>query len=263
MGHSSQSLSSWRCGGQWWATMGRFERAGATSVFNFMGRYEPSRAVNQSQGDDPVALGMVPYLPPGAESQPPASMPDAHQVAPAATGPPRDATEMALVGPGPAPPMPNNIIILDAALAVFSGREIRLTIDAMQTITKAVIDSYEQQIRDDVASLKMEYLLPPASEGQEVREANGQPALVPQVPGEVAPQEPEEPGQPATPHVQPVPPASGPGPMRGVQGRRPRAKAAASSPRRRASRPAAGQLPPPEPALRDHGPEPAPAQEAE
>lgn len=186
--------------------MPRFAPDGAISVSRMMGGWESSRAINPSDGTDPVSLGLLPR---GADPSPltPVTFPEHPTAGPAPT--PhlpeifQDLVEESPLYPGPIPRLLN----LDTQQALLNGETIPLSISDVQTIMEIVINAYERSIRDKVTSLRMEYLYEVPSSGEAVQPTDTERALVRALQGPRAQEQPEEPGQPPTPDLQSLPQA--------------------------------------------------------
>ena len=120
---------------------------GAASVFDLMGRYEPSRAINPSEGNDPVSLGMVPAAPAGREAAVPSAPPHA-DLPP--MGPEPDPagpigqevpdTQLATYGAY----APDNTIWLESGWARFRGKHFQLSGWAMATIITTLVHQLKE-----------------------------------------------------------------------------------------------------------------------
>lgn len=122
---------------------------GAASIFDLMGRYEPSRAINPSEGNDPVSLGMVPAAPAGREAAVPSAPPHA---------------DLPPMGPDPDPAGPigqevldtqttphglgayavDNTIWLEPGWARFRGKHFQLSDWAMAAIITTLVHQLKE-----------------------------------------------------------------------------------------------------------------------
>lgn len=127
----------------------RFEREGHTTVFDMMGRFEASRAVNPPGSDGPTMaeLGVLPRVIAEAPSE---------VIAPPPSFPAREAVA--------APEQPRvvehipNAVNLDKGIAHLNGRFLTLSSEAITAITALVIEAYAAQVQDELLSLRMEFL---------------------------------------------------------------------------------------------------------
>jgi len=160
------------------------------SIFNMLGGYEPSRAANESEGNDPVSLGMlpaargvaVPSAPPRAE-----------------TPAPEPASEP--VG-GPQVPATNeDVVFLHRGIAVMRGKVIPLTPEHAHYIVSVLMHAMELSMANEILTMRQEYgLLETNQLGQMVRPTDDGAGMVREVQGE----EPEADGSGAPDHTSPV-----------------------------------------------------------
>jgi len=184
--------------------MPRWEREGTpVHVSHMFGDWGPSRAVNPSAGDDPISLGMfsghgapVP-MPVGPPPPPPEEpvVPPVPSLAEQVAAPPSPA-------PPPAEPM-RNMLLLDDGRVHLNGRYFALNSDHLQTVMQVVMDAYEQTLRDEITTLRLEFnLLPPTTSGPAMQTPDVEAPVVRPVPGEDSPQESEAAGRPTPTQLQ-------------------------------------------------------------
>lgn len=138
----------------------RIERG--SSIMNMLGGFEPSRAINESNGDDPVSMGMLPgSAPPPSPPLPP---------------PPPPSPE-----PAPAQPAlpPENLILLDSGFAFFNGRQVILSADEKRYIIAVLINALQSTMIQELMVLRQAYdLLEDDQQGQTVQPHNGRHEMV-------------------------------------------------------------------------------------
>lgn len=196
--------------------MARFERAGETSVLNMLGRLEPSRAINPSDGTDPISLGLMPSV----EGETPYLRPGPSPATFEALGTELEQQNQTVPSPGEYPTvdalraaieaagiMPERWINLDSGQAMLDGQIILLSLDDSQKIMETLIDAFDRGMRERVLSLRMEYLHEAGVAREEMRPPDTEASLVRPVQGEGASQEPAPTGPPPSPDLQPVLPA--------------------------------------------------------
>jgi hypothetical protein len=222
--------------------MPRWEKEGdQVHVSHLFAPWMPSRAVNPSAGDDPISLGMfsgqsasVPIIigppPPPAEApSPPIPVPPPQDV-PAPAAPPPAAEPM------------RNMLLLDDGRVHLNGRYLSLNVDQLAEVMRLVMDAYEQKLRDEVTTLRLEFnLLPPPTEGPAMQAPSNNGRLVPTMPAEEHILQSAPPRHETPADMQPLP--SGEAAQRGVpmvQGRKARARTAASGARHAVPRADAG-----------------------
>ena len=155
-------------------------------VSSLFAGWAPSRAVNPSDGLDPISLGLFSgKLAPVDESLPSSLIPSpeapsAPEAVTFAAAPPHVAL------PPPQPEVMRNMVMLDDGRVHLNGRFFNLSLEAKQKVMAAVVDAYAQTLQDEVDSLRMEYDLYPQTgqEEQTMREANREAPVVQQLPGE-------------------------------------------------------------------------------
>ena len=193
------------------------ERA-AASVFDLMGHYEPSRAINPSEGNDPVSLGMVPAAPAGREAAVPSAPPHA---------------DLPPMGPEPDPAGPigqeveeraepddlhgygaynsgiaaDNTIWLESGWTRFRGKHFQLSGWAMATIITTLVHQLKEIYDAELSEL---YSIAAAMHEEERQRAalqitgGTEPNAVPPLPRAAEAGDAGPAGQPATTDVQPL-----------------------------------------------------------
>ena len=208
--------------------MARFDPDGRTSVFNMLGGWEKSRATNQSDGTDPVSLGLLPAGADPSPSPPPIPI----SLIPPAPAMPIPAVEVGynpnidgpertsfarLPPPEPAPYQqlgpfqrtPERFIDLDACVAKLTDEFIPLLQSDTERIMEILINAYERLAHDRVLSMRAEFLSTPSSWTTEVSSTltSTELALVRPLQG-TSPQEvPPSSAATQAEHLQPVLPA--------------------------------------------------------
>ena len=169
------------------------------SIFNMLGGYEPSRAANQSDGTDPISMGMlpaargaaVPSVPPRATPEPPAPEPAQAPV-----------SEQQVA-------MPNeDIVMLSRGVAIMRGRVIPLTVDHAQYIVSVLMHALEMSMANELITMRQEYgLLQTSQLEPQMQPGDNGTGLVREVQGEEP--QPHAPSQAehADPILQPMPKA--------------------------------------------------------
>lgn len=138
----------------------RIERG--SSIMHMLGGFEPSRAVNESNGDDPVSMGMLP-----GSAPPPLPLPP-----PPPTPSPEPAPEQ------PSLP-PENLILLDSGVALFNGRQVILSADEKRYIIAVLINALQSTMIQELMVLRQAYdLLEDDQQGQTVQSHDGRHEMV-------------------------------------------------------------------------------------
>lgn len=191
-----------------------FERAGQTSLFSMLGGYGPSRAVNPSEGNDPVSLGLFPSsagAPVSREigtlsgSGVPALLFDEPDMA----VPLAQERPMAPIIPAervdkPQPPPAANMLLLDDGRVSLNGRVFMLPAEAYETVIEAVLSAYEAD-RDAELEYMRNRMQPFARTRPAVRKTSRKAAVVRRVQKPTARKKPAKPRPAAAPNVQPLP----------------------------------------------------------
>lgn len=169
------------------------------SIFNMLGGYEPSRAANESEGNDPVSLGMlpaarevaVPSTPPHAAPRPPAPEP---AQAPASGG------QVA---------MPDeDVVLLGRGVAIMRGKIIPLSIDHTQYIVSVLMHALEISMANELMTMRQEYgLLQAPQLEQAVQPGDDGAGVVREVQGETQETYETQPNQHADPVLHEMPKA--------------------------------------------------------
>src|SRR5690242_19924521 len=167
-------------------------------VFAHLGGWVPSRAINPSDGSDPVSLGLVPFAEPVERSTGPAPVTPAGPLPPSAALPAQPVPAFEL------PPYldallnqePSQALVVDVASGWvwLRGTRINLTATEQSEVMHTVVNALARQQRDEVTSLRAEYGLhaPPGQEA--LWQAYDQAAMVRGLPGEAAQEQSKEPG---------------------------------------------------------------------
>lgn len=181
------------------------------SVYQHLGTWQPSRAINPSDGMDPVSLGLVPSLV-GSSPVPVERPTGPAPVTPAGTLPPGVALPAPFVDPTSLVPdtvtievpepyaslmrqPPNQALIVDVAVGRvwLRGTSISLTPTEQSEVMQTVVRALERQQRDEILSLRAEYaLLPPDPGRSALPEANDTTSLVHSLPSPHAAAQPAE-----------------------------------------------------------------------
>ena len=169
------------------------------SIFSMLGGLEPSRAINASEGNDPVSMGMmpavsgaaVPSAPPHAGPQPPSAQPE----------PPPQGARLPDGGLFP--------LVIDGEYATTPSRVIRLAPEHVAYIANIVLHALEFSMAQELLEIRSRYgLLPSFAEGPPMQQADAGDELVRQMQDETPPPYGEAPPEHPAPPLLEVPEAT-------------------------------------------------------
>lgn len=151
----------------------RFERG--QSIFSMLGGYEPSRAANPSEGNDPVSLGM---LPAARGSAVPSAPPHA-----APPPPPEPAPQTGSAGTVAVPQ--EDMVFLNQGVALLRGKVVPLAPAHVQYIVSVLMHALETAMATELLTMRQEYgLLQDPQLEQTMRQGDTGDGMVREVQGE-------------------------------------------------------------------------------
>ena len=165
--------------------MPRFDRDTSIPLHSMLTGWAPSRAINPSDGTDPVSLGMLPAglapVSPPVPNEP--YEPPTPYIDYTPTG---DSYDQSAYTPQPKQQELSAEILVNLSrnIALLNGRTITLDFDAHDAIMKVLIDCYERLLKDELYSLRMEHLLSPFETGTPMPPPDQSAAMVQPMPRE-------------------------------------------------------------------------------
>jgi hypothetical protein len=165
------------------------------SIFSMLGGFEPSRAANPSEGNDPVSLGMLP-----------AARGVAVPSAPPPAAPPPAEPAPQLVSAEPVAPPPNeDIVLLNRNVAIMQGKAVQLLPEHVQYIVAVLMNALEISMANELIMMRQAYgLLQNPELEQTMRQGNNGDGMVREVQGETPEASSPPPTQDASPPVHQV-----------------------------------------------------------